>query len=78
MLRLAADLPDALILLDPVRLGRVGAQDQEPLGVVVDVVELVSEPTRRVEQLAVDVDLLLVPRAVADPDRAAVAPTGQV
>ena len=41
-------------------------------------VDLVGQPVGGVEQLAVDVELALVPRAVADAHRCAVAPAGQV
>ena len=43
-----------------------------------EAVELVREAVRGVEQLAVDVELALVPRAVADAHRRAVAPPGEV
>jgi len=41
-------------------------------------VELGDEPVRDAEQLTVDVDLALVPRAVARPHRPAVPPACQV
>ena len=78
MLRVAAHLPDALVLLPPADRRGIGAGDQEPLRVVVDVAELVGEPVRGAEQLAVHVDLLLVPGAVAHPDGTAVPPSVQV
>ena len=63
----------------PARGGGVGARDEEPLacrrrwsG------QLVGEPQCGAEQLAVDVDLALVPGAVADPHRPAVAPALEV
>ena len=40
--------------------------------------ELLAVEVQRVEQLAVDVELGLVPGAVADPHRARVAPAAQV
>ena len=78
MPRLAAHLPDALVALAPPGRGRVGAGHEEPPGVVVDVVEVVAQLVGGAEQLAVDVDLLLVPGAVADAHRAAVPPALQV
>ena len=59
--------------------GGVGEVDEERRVARARVpVELLGEPVRRVEQLAVDVELALVPRAVADPHRRAVAPARQV
>ena len=51
---------------------------EEPAGVVVDVVELVGKPERGAEQLAVDVDLQLVPGAVAHSHRRAALPPLEV
>jgi hypothetical protein len=78
MLRVAADLPDPGVLLHPVGAGGVGAGDQEPAGVVVDAADLVRQRGGRAEQFPVHVDLALVPGAVADPDRPAVLPAGQM
>ena len=39
---------------------------------------MLGELGGRAEQLPVDVDLVLVPGAVADPDRLAVLPAGEV
>jgi hypothetical protein len=58
--------------------GRVGQRDQEGAHVVVDRGDPVGQAVRGDEQFAVHVDLLLVPGAVADPDRPAVAPAPQV
>src|SRR5206468_12637173 len=41
-------------------------------------VELIEKPVRGAEQLAVDVDLALIPRAIADPDWPGVAPATQM
>ena len=76
--RLAADLPDAVVRLVPARRGRVGEAHQEVAGVPAQHAELVAKLKRRVEQLAVHVELRLVPGAVADPDRRAVPPARQV
>src|SRR6266540_5428517 len=52
--------------------------DQKPPGHRVQLAELVDQPLRGAEQLTVDVELALEPRAVADPDRAAAPPAGQM
>jgi hypothetical protein len=75
---LAADLPDALVLLPPAARRGVGGGRQEPAGGRVDLAELLDQALGRAEQLAVDVQLPLVPGAVADPYRAAAAPAVQV
>src|SRR6266498_3823418 len=75
---IAADLPDALVGLPPAAGGVVGAGGQEGPAVCVELVELAGQPVGGAEQFAVDVDLGLVPGAVADPHRAAVPPAGQV
>src|SRR6266511_1032515 len=75
---IAADLPDALVGLPPAAGGGVGAGGQEGPAVCVELVELAGQPVGGAEQFAVDVDLGLVPGAVADPHRAAVPPAGQV
>ena len=54
------------------------AAAQEPAGGRVDLAELLDQTLGRAEQLAVDVQLPLVPGAVADPYRAAAAPAVQV
>jgi hypothetical protein len=56
----------------------VGGGGEELPGDRVEFAELVDQPLSGAEQLAVDVELPLPPRAVADPDRAAVPPPGQV
>src|SRR5207249_904042 len=71
-------LPNALVLLDPVSGGSVGAGDQESSGVVIDGGDLIGKLSSRTDDLAVHVDLALVPGAVADADRAAVLPAGQM
>src|SRR6266511_2586244 len=75
---LAADLPDALVLLPPAARRGVGGGDQEAAGGGVDPAELLVQALGRAEQLAVDVELALVPGAVADPHRPAAAPAPQV
>ena len=79
MLRVAAHLPDALVLLRASGSAAVSAQAIRNRLVSSSIVaELVGEPVRGAEQLAVHVDLLLVPGAVADPHRTAVPPALQV
>ena len=41
-------------------------------------IELIEKSVRGAEQLAIDVDLALVPRVVTDPDWAGVAPATQM
>jgi len=75
---LAADFPDALVLFPPPADGGVGGGGEELPGDRVELAELVDQQLGGAEQLAVDVKLPPPPRAVADPDRAAVPPPGQV
>ena len=58
--------------------GPVGQIGQELPGGRRHPVDLVGEPDGGVEQLAVDVELALVPGAVADPHRGAVPPAAEV
>jgi len=75
---LAADLPDPLVRPAPA-LGRgIDHRDQELAGDVAHFVELVLEPLGRAHQLAVDVELALVPRAVTNANRPTAAPPVQV
>src|SRR6266540_1779847 len=74
----AADLPDALVLLLPAHGGGVGRCDQEAADDRLDLTQLRDQPLRGPEQLAVHVELALVPGAVADPHRPAVPPASQV
>src|SRR5205814_9364193 len=76
--RLAADLPDALVLLRPADSGGVSEVDEEPLGRRAQSVELFGEAAGGVEQFAVHIQLALAPRPVANADRCAVAPSGEV
>ena len=75
---LAPDLPDAVVGLLPAGGGGVGEVGEEATGDRPEPVELVGEPVGGVEQLAVHVELALVPRTVADAHRRAGAPAGQV
>jgi tetratricopeptide (TPR) repeat protein len=75
---LAADFPDALVLLLPPARGRIRRGGEELLGDRVELTQLVGQPLRGAEQLAVHVKLALGPRPVADPHRAAGPPAGQV
>src|SRR6266545_5382895 len=74
----ASYLPDPLIAFVPALRGRVGQVHEERLRVGREVGELVGEAIDRIEELAVHVELPLVPRTVADPYRCAIAPTRQV
>ena len=76
--RLAAYLPDPVIGFVPVPRGRVGDTHEERLRVRRQVGEVVGEPVDGIQQLAVHVELPLVPSPVADPHRRAVAPARQV
>ena len=74
----APDLPDAVVLFLPPFRGEVGQVSEEPARDVVDAVQLLRQSMDRVEQLAVHVELSLVPGAVADPYRRAALPAGEV
>jgi hypothetical protein len=76
--RLAADLPDPLVLLPPAGSGGICGRGQEPPGYRVQFAELVDQPLRSAEQLTVHVELPLEPCAVADPDRPAAPPARQM
>src|SRR5262249_38183783 len=76
--RLAPDLPDALILLTPTRTRGIRVVGEEAPRLGADPLELIRETMRGIEQLAVDVELTLRPRAVADTHGRAVAPPAQV
>ena len=74
----ATHLPDPLVRVLPAHRCRIRARGQEPPGVRVQPVELFPQHERGPEQLAVDVHLLLVPGAVADPYRPALPPAAQL
>ena len=79
VLRAAPDLPDPLVGLGPaLRRRRRPGSARNVLGVGVAPFDHVGQPGGRAEQLAVDVELALVPGAVADADRLAVPPPGEV
>lgn len=76
--RLAPDLPYPLIGLVPSGGRRVGGVGKEAVRRGIELVPLFGEPVRGVQQLAVDVELPLVPRSVPNSNGTAVAPAGQV
>ena len=76
--RLASNLPDAVIGFLPLGGRAVGQVRQQPLRRLTQAVNLIRQAQRGVEELAVDVELALVPRAVADPYWPAVAPAAEV
>ena len=78
MPRLAPHLPHAGVALLPAACGRVGEIGDEALDLRMEVAELLAIAVQQVEELAVDVELLLRPRAVADAHGARVAPAAQV
>src|SRR5215211_8264257 len=78
MPRLAAHLPHPRIGLRPAPGGGVREIRHERLDLGVEVAQLLPVEPERVEQLAVDVELNLVPCAVADPDRPRLPPPTQV
>ncbi len=73
-----AHLPDALVALAPAVGGSVRHLNQEVPGGLVQRAQLVAQPARRAQQLAVDVELALIPGAVPDAHGPAPAPAGQV
>ncbi len=79
MLRLAANLPQPLVGFPPVlESGLHESRQAFPQGRR-DLRGIVTElDVDRVEQHAPDVVLALIPRAIAHPDRARAAPSGQV
>ena len=78
VLRLPADLPDALVALHPSRCGGVGGVDEEGARGRVEATQLVDQAARGAEELAVDVELTLGPCAIADAHRTAVAPSREM
>ena len=78
MLRLPAHLPHAGVLAAPALRGGVGQVCHELLDLGMQIAEALPVEMKRVQQLAVHVELRLVPGAVADAHRARVAPAAQV
>ena len=78
MARLPAHLPHAGVLAAPALGGGVGQLRHELLDLGMQVTEPLPVEVKSVQQLAVHVELGLVPGAVADPHRAGVAPAAQV
>ena len=76
--RLAAHLPHPGVGLVPAACGRVGEVRHEPLDLRVQLAEPLAVEPQRVQELAVDVELRLVPGAVAHPHGRRVAPAAQV
>jgi hypothetical protein len=65
----AADLPDALVRLAPVRLEELEQRLLQVPGRLVALQADVPAHVQRIHDLAVDVELELVDGRVADPDR---------
>src|SRR5215211_1828887 len=78
MERLAAHLPYARVGLLPAPGGRAGEVGHEPLDLRVQLAEPLPVEPEGVQQLAVDVELDLVPGPVADAHRRRVAPAAQM
>ena len=78
MAGLAANLPDAVIDGLPALGSRVGHRSKEPLRGVIERPEVRAEPVGGPEQLTVDVELPLGPRAVPHAHGPAVPPPGEV
>ena len=78
MAGLAAHLPHPRVGLVPAARRGVGQVGDELLDLRVQLTEPLTVKMQRVEQLAVDVELDLIPGAVPNPDRARVAPAAQV
>src|SRR5947208_1826051 len=78
MAKITAHLPDSGVRLVPAAGGGVGQIGGEGLNLRVKRSELLPVGEERVEELAVDVELHLVPGTVADAYRAGVAPATQV
>jgi hypothetical protein len=75
---LAPDLPDAVVAIAPV-LGDVVGDPRDLLaGIAVEPAALPRVDRHRLEHCAVEVELNLVGRAVADPDRRRAAVAGQL
>ena len=72
--RLSAHLPHARVGLVPAPRGGVRQVGHECLDLGVQLAQVLAVEVDRVEQLAVDVELRLIPRAVADPNGSGVAP----
>ena len=78
MLGIPAHFPDSAVLLAPAARRGIRTGDQEALRVLVNSGQLIREAMRCREQFTVDVDLLLIPRAVAYPNWTAVPPAGEM
>ena len=78
MARLTAHLPHPGVGLHPAPCRGVGEVGHERLDLGMEVAQLLAVEPERVEQLAVDVQLHLVPCAVAHSDRRRFAPAAQV
>ena len=70
MLRLAANLPDPLVGLAPVRDGQLDLLDEDRPDPLWKLVACLRVQVEGVEERAPDVVLVLLERAVPDPDRA--------
>ena len=76
--RLTPHLPHTRVGLHPAPGRGVGEVRHEGLDLRMEVAQVLAVEPQRVEQLAVDVELHLIPGAVADADRARLAPATQV
>src|SRR5947208_15774811 len=75
---LATHLPHPGAALGPVTRGAVGELGDEALDLGVQLAELLAVEVQGIQQLAVDVELGLVPGSVADAYGGGVAPAAQV
>src|SRR5882724_11173713 len=73
-----ADLPDPMVRLAPAPEGRVGHGAKKSRRLGRERACLLAQPLHRAQQLAIDVELALVPGAVPDPHRTAVTPAAEV
>src|SRR5438093_5442217 len=65
-------------MLPPTCGSGIGNLDQEVACNLVESTELILQAVRRIEELPVDVELALIPGAIADAHRATVTPSRQV
>jgi hypothetical protein len=77
MTRLAPHLPDTGILAAPDLADVVGGVGESLTGFGIELMAALREQPGRLEQVAVEVELQLLERAVADPDRRRAAVAGE-
>src|SRR2546421_8302694 len=75
---LATHLPDALVVIAPAGCRGVGHLDQEVARDLVESTEFVAQAVCRPEEFAVDIELALLPGAIAHAHRPAGTPSRQV